>query len=231
MKSKARIWVGIVTLLTAVVACVDSSDFEIKKIKGNTSLAIPLAFGSLKIQDFLVETDNIAVKVYPDGLVYLQNIRKIESNEIRKLITFSNQPLNLSIPIASGSLPASPTEVKAVSLSSALTFNFSPQKLKEIQFKNATLTVNVSLFPSNPNFPFEVEVKLANFNLNGVAFQKRISGQSSFSLADYIAVLDDNKFFVDLALIVKPHANSISIPLKFNPTLIEVPTGMDIEFA
>ena len=60
-------------------ACFNTADMEIKKIQANTSLSLPLATGSLTVQDLLNKVDVVNVKVYPDGLVYFQYIKTIEN--------------------------------------------------------------------------------------------------------------------------------------------------------
>jgi hypothetical protein len=221
----------VLPLAAFFMSCFNPADYEIKKIQASTNISLPLATGSLSIQDFLNKLDNnVEVKVYPDGLVYFQYVKSIEWSEIRSLLAFPSQTLNLTFPVIAASFPPSNVEVKPLSLTSSLEFAFSPEKLKEIQFKGTSLTVNVSLSPANPNFPFEIDIKLPSVSLNGIPFQKRVSGQSSFLLNDYIAFLNDNKFSVDLGLIVKPRANTVTIPAGSSLNVSLAFSGIDFKY-
>jgi hypothetical protein len=213
MKKKYKYVLSIQLIAMALLlgGCFNTADMEIKKIQANTSFALPLAQGSLTIQDLLNKVDVVNVKVYPDGLVYFQYVKTIESTEIRKLFTFGNQNMSSPLPVPAGPYPGSATEVKLAAISSTLDFNFNPEKLSEIQFKNTSLSVSAFLSPANPNFSFDIEVKLASMTLNGVPFQKRISGNASFSLDNYIALLNSNKFTADVSIIIKPHANTVTL--------------------
>lgn len=232
MRVHGLFWVASFAVATLAVGCFNSSEYEIKKIQTTTAVSVPLAFGSLNVQDILNKVDKsiVDVKVYPDGLVYFQYVKTFESTDIRKLFVFPNKNLNLSLPVLPGSIPASATELRFTSVSSTLDFNFSPEKLKEIQFKSGNITVSTSLFPANPNFVFEVEVKLANFLLNGVPFQTRALSSTNFSLTNYIATLNDNKFPVDLALIIKPHTNTITVAPGTILTVGLSFSGMDFKY-
>jgi hypothetical protein len=208
---KYNLWLLLVVTAFLSSACFNTDDAEIKKIQATTSLSLPLAQGSLTIQDLLNKVDVVNVKVYPDGLVYFQYVKTIESTEIRKLFSFGNQNMSSPLPVPAGPYPGSATEVKLAPISSLLDFNFNPEKLSEIQFKNTSLSISAFLSPANPNFAFDVEVKLASVTLNGIPFQKRISGNANFSLDNYIAVLNSNKFAADLSIIIKPHANTVTL--------------------
>ncbi|MFN5429870.1 MAG: hypothetical protein ACK498_03920, partial [Cyclobacteriaceae bacterium] len=48
----------VLPLAAFFVSCFNPADYEIKKIQASTSISLPLATGSLSIQDFLNKLDN-----------------------------------------------------------------------------------------------------------------------------------------------------------------------------
>jgi len=202
---------AIVLFLYSCSDILNTDDYKVKELTATPSLLLPIAHGDLTIDDLLSEADSANIKVYSDGLVYLLYEQTLKSQEIRDLFTFPNKGFNRSVPVPGGTIPPSTSEFKYAGISTTEDFNFSPEKLTEIKFKSTVLNVGVTLSPSNPNFTYEVEVKLADFKNNGVPFDKRISGSSSFVLTDYVATLNDNKFPLEIAVFVKPHNNSILV--------------------
>lgn len=198
----------------------DIDEYEVKKVKATPSMVLPIAFGALAISDLLDEVDQANIQIYPDGLVYLLYEQTLKSQDIRDLLVFPNKGFNKSVPVPPGTIPPNTSELKYATLSTTEDFSFNPEKLTEIKFKNTTLNVGFTLTPANPNFTYEVQVRLPNFKINNVVFDKRISGSTTFSLADYVATLTDNKFPLEISVFVKPHNNTIVVaPSTLNVSL------------
>lgn len=201
-----------VIIAVTVCSCSDilnTDDYEVKRIKSTPSLDLPLAHGNLTVSDLLSKADSANIRVYPDGLVYLLYEQTLKSQDIRDLLAFPNKGFNKTVPVPAGTIPPNNSDASYASISTTEDFTFNPEKLTEIKFKSTVLNVGVTLAPANPNFVYEVQVKLANFKNNGVAFDKRISGSASFPLADYVATMNDNKFPLEIAVFVKAHSNPI----------------------
>lgn len=205
----------VAVLLHGCSDILNTDDYDLKKIKANPTLDLPLAFGDLLIDDILSEADQTNIKVYPDGLVYLLYEQTLKTQGIRDLIDFPNRIITRTIPLPPATLPARTAEVQYAALNTTEDFNFSPEKISEIKFKNTTLRVNVTINPANPGSGiFEVQLRLPNFRLNNVVFQKRVTvgaAGATFPLQDYIATLASNTFPMEIAVFERPHANAATI--------------------
>ena len=223
-----KIAIGLaITAIFGLASCsglFNTDDYNIKKIKAAPTLDLPLVYGSLGIQDILSKTDQAIVKVYSDGLVYLQYDQTLKSQGITGLFNFPNKSFTIPpIPVPPSTLPARAVEVQYASFNTVEDFAFSPEKLSEIKFKSTTLRITVAFNPVNPaSGTFEVQVRLPDFTLNGVVFQKRITAGAAgvvFSLKDYVATLSNNTFPLEIAIFEKPHSSPITIT---NPTSVTV---------
>lgn len=201
----------------------NTDDYELKKIKANPTLDIPIAFGDLVIDDLLSKADQANIKVYTDGLIYLLYEQTLKSQGIRDLVDFPGKSFTKTIPVPPGTIPPRTTEVKYATLNTTEDFAFNPEKLTEIKFKATTIRVTVTFTPANPaSGVFEIELKLPNFKLNGVPFQKRVTAGATgvtFALQDYVATLADNAFPMEISVFEKPHPSSVTI---VNPTSASV---------
>ncbi len=213
----------LVVMMLLILSCSDminTDDYELKKLKATPTLDLPLAFGDLVMEDLLSKTDQANIKVYSgapdDGLIYLLYEQTLKTQGIRELIDFPSKSFLKTVPILAGTLPARTTETQYPAVNSTEDFGFSPERLTEIKFKTATVTVSVNFTPTNPaSGIFDVQLALPNFKLNGVAFQRRISVGSpvTISLQDYVAILTDNKFPLSITLIEKAHAGTVVMPV------------------
>ena len=77
---KHRFWVWFVALLV-LASCVDENDYTIDSIEVSPTLALPLVFGELSIQDFIKSTDSVYVRVDKDDLVYLSYSQTLPSQD------------------------------------------------------------------------------------------------------------------------------------------------------
>lgn len=227
----------ILLAILALTSCSDifnSNEYDIKKIKAAPSLTLPLAYGSLAVQDILSKADQTNIKIYPDGLVYLLYDQTLKSQGIRDLFVFPSKSFTKAVPVPPATLPARGAEVQYATLNTTEDFTLSPEKLSEIKFKTTTVRITVTFNPANPaSGIFEAQVRLPDFKLNGVGFQKRVSVGAAgvvFSLRDYVATLSSNTFPLEIALFEKPHASSVTIA---NPTTATVKidfTALDFQY-
>lgn len=216
--------VGVAVFAFASCSDVFNTDgYNIKKVKASPSLDLPLVYGSLVVQDILNKASQTNIKVYPDGLVYLQYDQTLKSQGIRDLFNFPSKAFTKTVPIPPGTLPSKATEVQYATLNTNEDFGFSPEKLSEIKFKTTTVHISVTFSPANPaSTVMEAQIKLPNFKLNGVVFQKRVSPGAAgvdFILKDYIATMTNNVFPLEIAIFEKPHPSSVTIT---NPTTATV---------
>lgn len=219
-KLKASHLVFFVALTILMAACsgiINSDDYNLKKIKANPTLNLPLAFGDLTIDDFLSKADSANIKVDNNGLIYLQYQQILKSQGIRDLIDFPSRSFTKIIPMPAGTLPARASKLQHAALTTTEDFNFSPEKLTEIKFKETTVKVTVTFTPANPaTNNFEVQLRLPNFKLNGngAVFQQTVTAGAAgatFALKDYVATLTNNTFPMEIIVFEKPHASPITI--------------------
>jgi hypothetical protein len=196
-------------------SCIDSKEYEIKRIKGNPTIDLPLVSGDLVTQDFISEADNVNIVVGTDGLLSIVYEQTLKSQGVSDLFVFPDKSFNKIVPIPPTTLAARTSEIKYASLNSNEDFSFSPEKLSEIKFKNTVAKITVSFSPSLPSSSvFEVNLKLPTCLLNGVPFEKRIplgSSTATFALRDYVATLVSNSFPMEITVFEKPHASSVVI--------------------
>lgn len=210
---------------------IDDKDYKLDSARLAPQLAAPIAFGSLHIKDILNSQDSQYVKVYPDGLVYLSYSQTLKSGDVRNLISIPNQSLSRSFSLPAGTLPPNPQDVRSDSIVQVIDLGLSPEKLSEILFKSGTINYSTSVSPDNPNFRYEIIVSLPDFtsNTNSV-FLQRVSGNGSFSLQNYKAVLNNNQFNLKLVLVIKQNPSSVTIAPGTAVNVDLSFTGMDFTY-
>ena len=110
---------GIVLSVLMLCSCggnlINSDDYEFEKIEAMPTMALPLAYGDLAITDILSKEDSINIKVYPDGLVYLDYEQILKSQAIRDLITVPDKNnVDGTLAVPAGNLPPVPGDIPAV---------------------------------------------------------------------------------------------------------------------
>ena len=131
--SHLALFVASTILMAACSGIINSDDYDLKKIKANPTLNLPLAFGDLTIDDFLSKADSANIKVDKDGLVYLLYEQTLKTQGIRDLIDFPSRSFIKVVPLPAGTRPARTTEISYATLNTTEDFNFSPEKLTEIK--------------------------------------------------------------------------------------------------
>jgi hypothetical protein len=197
----------------------NTDDYELTRATANPTLALPIASGDLVTSDFLSRVDQSQIKVANDGLISLFYEQTLKSQGILDLFDFPDRSFIKALPVPPATLPPRSTEIQYITLNTTEDFSFGSEKLSEIKFKNTVVRVTVTFSPSAPaSNVFEVQLKLPNFRLNGIPFQKRVtlgSTTATFSLRDYVANLVNNTFPLEIAIFEKAHPTSVTIS---NPT-------------
>ncbi|NBP71363.1 MAG: hypothetical protein EBU52_21825, partial [Cytophagia bacterium] len=123
--------IGIALLTSCDFNNVLDTDFE--SITTSPTIAIPLGYGSLSIQDFLNDEDSADIRIYdsgPDqGVVYLSYQQTLKTQGIRDLLTFPDRNITRGLNINPSASPIPVPANTTVQLSPGnLTFdlNFSP---------------------------------------------------------------------------------------------------------
>jgi len=231
MKSIVGIWLAFAFIIFACTF--NDRDFQIKGVKANPTLALPLAFGDLSISDILKKGDAAQIKVKPDGLVYLAYDQALLSRDIRNLIDIPNIGSTIvQLLVPPGTYPANGNDIISTSSSKTVDMGISPEKLNEIGFKSGELTYNAVLSPANANFKYAVQIAIPEFiSGNGSSFFQEVSGAGSIPLSDYIFKgATANRFTLQLTLIIKQSTTPVTIPVgTYLNTSISL-AGMDFNY-
>ncbi|GHN00839.1 hypothetical protein WSM22_23280 [Cytophagales bacterium WSM2-2] len=211
---------------------INDKEYNLDSIRLAPQLAVPLAFGSLRIKDILNNADSQYVKVYSDGLVFLSYSQTLKSADIRNLVTMPNQSLTRTFALPAGILPPTPKDFRSDSIVQVIDLGLTPEKLSEILFKSGTINYSTSLSPANPNFKYEIAIALPDFTSTATSttFSQKVSGNGSFSLQNYDAVLNNNQFNLKLVLIIKQNPSAVTIVPGSTINMNISFTGMDFSY-
>lgn len=220
------------TILFTCGNIIDDKDYKLDSARLAPELVAPIAFGSLHIKDILSTQDSQYVKVYSDGLVYLAYSQTLQSADIRNLVTMNNQSLSRSFPLPAGTLPPNTQDVRSDSIVQIVDLGLNPEKLSEILFKSGSINYSTSVSPANANFRYEIAISLPDFTnvTTNALFSQTVSGNGSFSLQNYKALLNANQFNLKLVLIIKQNASSVTIAPGSVVNVNLSFTGMDFTY-
>lgn len=234
MKNLRSFWLRLgVICITILTGCdfnnILDTDFE--AINASPTIAIPLGYGSLSIQDFLNDEDSANIRIYdsgPDqGVVYLSYQQTLRTQGIRDLLDFPDRNITRGLDINPSPIPIPVPANTTVQLNSGnITFdlNFDPEKFDEILFTQGTLRITAQTDPIIPNLQFEGQITFNSITNNGVPLTQTLqNGNSSqlLSVAGYKAVLDDNTFDAQVSVRVRSGGSPSTVPpgTQFNFTL------------
>lgn len=214
-------------------------DTDFKSITTAPTIAIPLAYGNLSIQDFLNDEDSANIKIYesgPDqGVVYLYYQQTLKTQGIRDLLSFPDRNITRGLNINPTAVPIPVPANTTVQLNPGnltFDFDFDPEKINEILFTQGSLRIIAQTNPIIPNLQFEGDITLTSITQNGIPLTQTIqSGSASqlISVAGYRAVLNNNLFEATVSVRARSGATSSAIPpgTQFNLTLDFVDLNFD----
>lgn len=203
------------TLLPAalLVACIDSSQYELSELEANPELSIPLGFGTLTIQDLINDSQTQYLKVAPDGLLYLQYTEELRSADIRGLFDIPAKTVNRGFILPSGTYPAINRDVRLDSITETVDLGLAPEKLSEILLKVGKFEYQTSTLPANSNLSFIIQATLPDITKNNVPLNVSVTNTSSsqVDLADYLMKLNQNRFNLKLVLILRSRTQPVTL--------------------
>ena len=209
-------------------------EYKIETISVSPEVAIPLATGTLIMQDILDQTDSAYVKVYPDGLVYLSYEDELVTQDIRDLIDVPDLgSINRSLSFPPGTYPASASDTESTISTSSVDMGISPEQLTEIAFKSGDLNYTLDLVPPNAAVPFAVRIEIPEFisDATGNPFNETVSGSGSISLTGYtFKSATANTFTLKITLIIKQHNDPYVIAPGTNVNISINYTGADFRY-
>ena len=228
---RSRFWAWLVVLLV-FVSCIDENDYSIDSVEVNPTIALPLVFGELSVQEFIKSTDSVYVKVYPDDLVYLSYSQTLASQGIRDLFTIPNKNLVRSFFVPPLTTPPHTTDIRSDSIVEIVDLGLSPEQLDEISFKAGTITYSTTSNSPGFNNKYEVNISLPDFisKTTNKPLNVNIASTGSINLSDYIVKLNKNKFNLKLVLVLKKSTTSVIISPNTFVSLKLSFLGMDFSY-
>jgi len=210
MRHRILVFIGLLVL----GSCIDSQDYNIDTVTITPTMAFPLAGGELSVTSILSDKDTKFIKVYPDGLLYLQYADTLYSSDIRKLFDPADRVSNASINMPAATIPPNANDVRVDSIVQSIDLNLNPSKLTEMGIKSGTLNYSMSTSPVLPNLSYAVNMVLTDVvdPVTSVPMNITASGSGTKSLQNYKIKLTDNKFNIRLVFILKKHSSSVAIP-------------------
>ncbi|MBX7124532.1 MAG: hypothetical protein K1X47_02480 [Cyclobacteriaceae bacterium] len=193
----------------------NSGDYDVKGVEATPTVAVPLAFGSLSVQDLLNEADSTYIKVKPDGLVFINYDQELATQSIHDLIDIPNiANLTTVLNVPGGNYPPSSSDVTSTAVSRVVDMGINPEQLTEISFTGGLLNYNMNLSPSNPNFLFAVQISIPEFQskTTGQGLLQTVSNTGTIDLSGYVfKSAAPNKFNLTLTLIIRKNTNSVNV--------------------
>ena len=228
---RSRFWAWLVVLLV-FVSCIDENDYSIDSVEVNPTIALPLVFGELSVQEFIKSTDSVYVKVYPDDLVYLSYSQTLASQGIRDLFTIPNKNLIRSFFVPPLTIPPHTKDIRSDSIIEIVDLGLSPEQLDEISFKAGTITYSTTSNSPGFNNKYEVNISLPDFisKTTNKPLNVNIASTGSINLSDYIVKLNKNKFNLKLVLVLKKSTTSVIISHNTFVSLKLSFLGMDFSY-
>lgn len=206
MRARLVLLIGVVFL----VSCFDEKEYDFKNVTLSPTFAFPIAFGDMGLVNLLSANDSSFVRSYPDGLLYFYYEQTLGSTDIRDLFALPNNASTNSFDLPAGTLPASSSSIAFGTINRELDLGLSPEQLTEILLKDGMLTYTVGLsnVTSPPNLPLEATITLTDV-VHKLTLQPLTitvaNGSSSTPLKDYVMRLVNNRFSIQVDLVIKPH--------------------------
>ncbi|HRI80311.1 MAG TPA: hypothetical protein PLR06_12325 [Cyclobacteriaceae bacterium] len=211
MRNRILVFIGLLFL----GSCVDTKEYDLDTVTITPTMAVPLASGELSVKSILSDKDAKYLKVYSDGLLYLQYADTLHSKEIRNLFNPADSVVSTaSVYMTAATLPPTSVDFRSDSIVQPIDLNLNPALLTEMGIKSGTLKYTLTTTPSLPNLSFAINMILTDIvdPVTQVPVNIMASGNGSKSLQNYKIRLLDNKFNVKLVFIVKKHTSSVFIP-------------------
>ncbi len=220
----------LVSILVVLNSCIGDKDYNLNSVDVRPSIAFPLAFGSLTIQDFLKSKDSVYVKIYPDDVVYLGYSQLLVSEDIRDLFSIPDKAVNQSFKVPAGAIPAHTKDIRSDSLTEVVDFGLNPEQLSEIDFKSGTINYSTTLLPAASNLKYEVILTSSDFTskTTGLHLNLTATGTAgSLSLADYKVTLNKNKFSLKMVLVLMKTSSPVTVGPNTSVAVNFSLSGMD----
>lgn len=227
-----------ITMLVFLVwSCGDilnSDEYDIESIEAAPTMALPLAFGELSLQDMLNKKDSTFIQIDEDGLIYLEYSKTLKSQAVNDLIAIpdkENITNTLSVPM-SGSVGPFPADENSTQSTDILSFDVTPEELVEVMLKAGEIAFDITVSPPNPEFRYAVIVSIDEFTSGGTTLTEEISGTGSIPLGGYLyATPVPNQITIHYTLVIKQNPDSYFIDPGTEVNISMSFRGLDYSYA
>src|SRR6478735_8164925 len=159
---RPRFWVWCFALVI-LASCLDENDYKIDSVEVSPTVALPLVFGELSIQDLIKGEDSVYVKVYPDDLVYLAYSQTLASQGIADLFDIPDKSLTRSFFVPPATIPPHTKDIRSDSLVEVVDLGLTPELLSEISFKAGTIDYSTTASTTSLLNKYEINISLRDF--------------------------------------------------------------------
>jgi len=226
-----RYWRPRILLLVSVLyfaSCVDESQYNIQQVQLSPTIAFPVAFADMGIVDMLSSSDSAYIRAYPDSLLYLYYPSTLRSAVIRDLFDLPDNNNSNLFNLPPGTLNASTSNTVVGTINREIDLGLAPALLTEILMRggdlNHGITIDKATTPAN--LPLEATISLPDIVHKTTLQPLTIVASNtatSISLKDYVFHLFNNRFNVQIDLVIKPHPTTSIAP----NTKADVQLGFD----
>lgn len=200
-------------------SCFEVEDYDftkIKQIQWSPAYAVPLAFGSLGVHDLISEADSAYLKQYPDGLLYLEYKKNLETRIFSDLFSIPAVSLDRTYfaPVAT-TVPANQS-YDLFNKEEFIDFGLSPEELVEILLKSGDLAYRIN---SNIAANMKIEIILPTFKKDGEVFHQIIhyTPRTGLPVSNVEGL---NGYTIDLSTSTPAHNK---FPVHFKVTILDNP--------
>ncbi len=200
-------------MFLSFISCIDQNDYSLKSVEVSPTVALPLVFGELAIQDLIKGEDSAYVKVDSDDVVYLSYSQTLATQGIRELFTVPDKSLNRSFFVPPATIPPHTKDIRSDSIVEVVDLGLSPEQLNEISFKAGSISYSTT--SSNPSLSgkYEINISLPDFvsKTTAKSINTNIATTGSINLSDYVVKLNKNKFNLKMVLVLKKSTSPLVI--------------------
>lgn len=162
-------------LSPALNGCLDSEEYDFDKLDGikiNPTYALPLAQGSLGLDDLINPKDSATLAVRDDQVLYFQYRKKFSSNSINEMLALSNVGVTEELVLPNDVTVPANSSSKIFDLDRALILTAGDQELRTILYKTGELVHEMS---SSMNIELKVSIVFPTLTNGGSALTAAFS--------------------------------------------------------
>lgn len=193
----------------------NTDDYKFEDLEVTPTMAVPLAYGDMSIRELLKSADSSYVKIYSDGLVYLEYDQTLRTQALRDLIVIPDKnDVTSTLAVPAGTLSPVVSDYTSTEEEKIEYLDITPEKLTEALFKQGRIVYDITITPPNPDFRYAVTVTIPEFKqvATNQIFSQDLTGSDVIDLTNYLySSPTPNQVTIDFKLIIKQNPNATTI--------------------